>query len=211
MATIRINTDDFYCDRDYKEEICGCTEDFDEIFVVTGNRDFIGTTEASWYNKVKEMLNDLDCYYEFDEWKDIYTELNVNQANQIKELYDKCRCVEDIYCDVLNIIYPECKYVKRTIRGYCQGDWQEIIYDSLKVNDELVDYLESYYFGMIAEVNYEEENYFDYITDEELWKAEREGNLVEIVRSMFDIDKNEKIDLYKSDGTTRVIKWKQIA
>lgn len=211
MATVRINTDDFCCIMDYKEAISGSVEDFAEAFVVAGNRDFIGIADASWYEKVRTMLTDLDCYYEFDEWKDIYSELTDEQAKQIKELYDKCRCTEDIYCDVLNIIYPGSKYVERTIRGYCQGDWQEVMYDSSKINDDVIDLLEAYYFGKIAEIYYEEENCVDYMTDDELWKVEREGTLVKEIRNIFGIDDTEELELYKSNGTVQVIKWEKIA
>ena len=71
------------------KDYCGC-ENFDEQVVLTGNRDFTGCTEAEWYQKAKEILDDIDCYDEYP--TDVSDEVNA----KLKEMYDKCRCTEDI-------------------------------------------------------------------------------------------------------------------
>ena len=45
------------CWKDY----IGC-ENFDEEVVLIGNREYSGCTEASWYQKVKDILTDIDCF-----------------------------------------------------------------------------------------------------------------------------------------------------
>ena len=79
---------------------CGC-ENFDKQVVLTGNRDFTGCMEAEWYQKAKEILNDIDCYDEYP--TDVSDEVNA----KLKELYDKCRCTEDILFDVIKLLYPK--------------------------------------------------------------------------------------------------------
>ena len=222
MATrIEIDTQDgnswLYDKYDTWKEYVGVA-DFDETFVLKGNRDYKDHTDASWYTKVTELLNDIDCYYDLDTKegiKDLMDEHNLsdNQYTEIKQLYDKCRCTEDIICAVLNIIYPDTEYKESTIRGYNQGDWQNVLYDTSKANDKDIEMLEAIYFGQINEVSYgdEESGYCStFITDNELWKREREGTIEKYVREVFQIDKDEDIEIFISDGYIRTTKWKQI-
>lgn len=125
MVEIRIdNTGDgtwwLYNDNDVWKDYCWC-DNFDEQVVLTGNRHCKECTDAEWYQAAKDILNDIDCYDEYPE----YTSEEVNA--KLKELYDKCRCTEDIIVDVLRLLYPEDAFKNGTIRGYCQGDWQNYI------------------------------------------------------------------------------------
>lgn len=117
------------------KDYVGC-EDFDEQVVLTGNRDFRCYTEASWYQKAKDVLTDIDYY---DEYPD---DLNDEIKAKLKELYDECRCTEDILIDVIRLLNPNDTFKSGTIRGYCQGDWQEYI---VKENVD-VEKLENFYF-----------------------------------------------------------------
>jgi len=125
MTEIRIdNTGDgtwwLYGKCENWKDYVGC-EDFDEQVVLIGNRDYSGCTEASWYQTTKRILNNIDCYDEYPD--DVSDEVNA----KLKELYDKCRCTDDIIVDVLRLLYPEDTFKTGTIRGYCQGEWQEYI------------------------------------------------------------------------------------
>ena len=82
------------------KDYCGC-ENFDEQVVLTGNREFTGCMEAEWYQKAKEILDDIDYYDEYP--TDVSDEVNA----KLKEMYDKCRCTEDILVDVIRLLYPE--------------------------------------------------------------------------------------------------------
>lgn len=178
-----------------------CCENFDEQIVLTGNRDFSGYTEASWYHKAKDILTDIDCY---DEYPDNVTD---EVKAKLKELYDKCRCTEEILVDVIRLLNPEDTFKTGTIRGYCQGDWQEYIVKG----DINIDLLEAFYFGKIADITVDdsEESFGDVITHDELWKAERE-DLKEFMRKRYELADDEEIHIMKADGMKQVVDWKEV-
>ncbi len=178
-----------------------CDEDFDELIVLTGNRDYKGCTEASWYKRAKEILNDIDCYDEYP--SDVSKEVN----DKLKELYDGCRCTEDILVDVIRLLYPDETFKAGTIRGYCQGEWQEYI---VKGNVD-IEALENFYFGKVADISVETDGevYGDVITHDELWKAEREG-LEDYLRKTYDISEDEELHILKADGMMQVVDWREV-
>lgn len=206
MVEIRIdNTGDgtwwLYNDNDEWKDYCGCNN-FDEQVILAGNGNCKKYTEAEWYQKAKEVIEDIDCYELYPE----YTSEEVNA--KLKELYDKCRCTEDIIVDVLRLLYPEDAFKDGTIRGYCQGDWQDYIVKG----DVDTDLLEAMYFGKISDITVktEDEVFGDVITHDELWRAEREEGLKEFFRSRYELDKDEEIHILQADGYKQVIDWKEI-
>lgn len=206
MVEIRIdNTGDgtwyLYNGNEMWKDYVGC-ENFDEEVVLTGNRDYKGCTEASWYQRVKGILDDIDCYDEYPE--DLSAETNA----KLKELYNKCRCTEDIVVDVLKLLYSNDTFETGTIRGYCQSDWQDYI---IKGNVD-TDLLEAYYFGKVADitVNDGEEEFGDIITHDKLWRAEREEGLKEFFRKHYELDRNEEIHILQANGYKQVADWKEV-
>lgn len=183
----------------WKDYVCG--EDFDERVVLTGNRNYNGCTEANWYQRAKEVLNDIDCYDEYPD--DVSEEIK----GKLKELYDKCRCTEDIIVDVLRLLYPEDTFEEGTIRGYCQGEWQEYI-----IKGEVdIDSLEAFYFGKIADISVDngEDSFGDVITHDELWKAARK-DLKEYMRKRYDLSEDEEIRIFQANGMKQVVDWKEV-
>ncbi len=182
------------------KDYVGC-ENFDEQVVLTGNRDYSGCTEAEWYQAAKRILDNIDCYDEYPD--DVSEEVNA----KLKELYDKCRCTEDIIIDVLRLLYPEDTFEEGTIRGYCQGEWQEYII----MGDVDTELLEAFYFGKIADIQIEsdEDSFGDVITHDELWKAERE-DLKEYMRKRYKLSEDEEIRILKADGMKQVVDWKEV-
>lgn len=206
MVEIRIdNTGDgtwwLYNDNDVWKDYCGC-DNFDEQVILAGNRHCKECTDAEWYQAAKDILNDIDCYDEYPE----YTSEEVNA--KLKELYDKCRCTEDIIVDVLRLLYPEDAFKDGTIRGYCQGDWQNYIVKG----DVDTDLLEAMYFGKISDITVttDEEDFGDIITHDELWRAEREEGLKEFFKDRYELDKDEEIHILQSDGYKQVVDWKEV-
>lgn len=206
MVEIRIdNTGDgtwwLYNDNDVWKDYCGC-DNFDEQVILAGNRYYKECTDAEWYQAAKDILNDIDCYDEYPE----YTSEEVNA--KLKELYDKCRCTEDIIVDVLRLLYPEDAFKDGTIRGYCQGDWQDYIVKG----DVDTDLLEAMYFGKISDITVttDEEKFGDIITHDELWRAEREEGLKEYFRKRYELDKDEEIHILQADGYKQVVDWKEV-
>lgn len=197
---------------DYKEEVAG--DEFEEMFVVTGNRDYIGCTNASWYEKAKEVLGDMELVdypgSAFNEW---HKEFTREQRKALLKVYEECRYTDDLETIVkaANIIYPEREFRTATIRGYCQGDWQEVAYDAT-VEDSL-DYLEAWYFGKITEIHCiddEEMDVWSTATNDEIWKWEREDRLAKELLLMFGYDENEECEIYENDGYIKTRKWKQV-
>lgn len=206
MVEIRIdNTGDgtwwLYNENDEWKNYCGC-DNFDEQVILAGNRHCKKCTDAEWYQKAKEILNDIDCYDEYPE----YTSEEVNA--KLKELYDKCRCTDDILVDVIRLLYPEDTFKDGTISGYCQGDWQNYIVKG----DVDTDLLEAMYFGKISDITVktEDEKFGDVITHDELWRAERKEGLKEFFRSHYELDKDEEIHILKADGYKQVVDWKEV-
>lgn len=213
MIEIRIDTEADLWDYDYKEEVAG--DEFDELFVITGNRQYKETIEASWWKYAHDLMSDLDMddypgavlrYYKPGE-------LTREQRKALVKLYEDCRCVDDIdtMIDALNIIYPEREFVTRTIRGYCQGDWQEIVYDAKEVNEKIVEYLEAWYFGKMTELHLitKGDDCWSTVPDDDLWEWERTGTLRENLLEHFGYDKDttEEVEIYKSDGYRQVKNW----
>lgn len=206
MTEIKIdNTGDgtlwLYSSNQVWKDYCGC-ENFDEQVVLTGNIDFAECIEAEWYQKAKETLNDIDCYDEYP------TDISDEAKAKLKELYDKCRCTEDILVDVIKLLYPKDVFKIGTIRGYTQRDWQGYIIKG----DVNTDLLEAMFFGKISDITVKTENeeLGDVITHDELWRAEREEGLKEFFRNHYDLEKDEEIHILQADGYKQVVDWREV-
>ena len=206
MTEIKIdNTGDgiwwLYNSDQYWKDYCGC-ENFEEQVVLDGNRDYCGCTGAEWYQKAKEILNNIDCYDEYP------TDVSDGVKAKLKELYDKCTRTEDILVDVIKLLYPKDVFKIGTIRGYNQGDWQDYIIKG----DVNTDLLEAMFFGKISDITVktEDEEFGDIITHDELWRAEREEGLKEFFKNRYELDKDEEIHILQADGYKKVIYWKEV-
>ena len=187
------------------KDYIGC-EDFDEEVVLVGNRDYNNYTEASWYQKANELLDDIANDFDALDICDDYS-LTQEQYKTAKEMYDKCRCTEDILIGVIRLLYPEDTFKTGTIRGYSQGDWQDYIVKG----DVDTDLLEAFYFGSISDITVDsnDDSFGDVITHDELWKAER-GDLKEYFRERYDLSKDEEIHILKADGMRQVVDWQEV-
>lgn len=198
---------------DWKEYV---SENFDEIFVIHGNRDYNAIEEAAWYDEVKYLMRDFD---ELD-WNDkddvastrqYYHDYSDEQWKAICKIYDECKVSDsdDTYLKVLQILHPEEKWEIGTIRGYSQSEWNDVLYKATNV--ENLDTLEAYYYGHLTELYDETENVTAIVTHDKLWEAERENKLGELIRNYLDIPKDEEIHVQESDGTIQVTKWKEVS
>ena len=182
--------------------------DFDNTYVLTGNRHFHDHTEAEWYNKVLDLIKDFDNECTREDFSDLSDE----QYTQVKEIYDNCKVSDDFTTIIkfLGVLYPNDTFKQTTIRGYTQGDWQDVLYK--ETADVDINLLESIYFGKVAEMYYEDEDGLithTYVTDDELWKAENENKIEELVEKHFSF-LDDGFEVYKADGYTRIINWKRI-
>lgn len=205
MTEIRIDntgsgTDYLYTESAMWRDYIDC-ENFDEEVVLTENRDYNNFTEASWYQRTKEVLDDIDAWDEYPE--DLSDEANA----KLKELYENCRCTEDIFVDVLRVLYPKDTFTAGTIRGVCQREWQNYIIKG----DVDVKLLEAFYFNRVSCVTIitDTESFSDVITDDALWKASQSG-LEEYFRKEYDIPADEKLHIYLADGYIQTINWRKV-
>ena len=169
-------------------------ENFDEEVVLYRNNRLIECKEASWYKKAVEVLTDIDS---FDEYPDDASE---EVKAKLKTLYDGCRFINDIIPDVVKLLYPDCTFKSGTIRGYSQGDWQNYIVKG----DVDTDLLEALYFGKVKEIKVEgpSEEFHDIITDDELWKNEK--NLKQYFRRRYDFKEDEEIHIFSAETVQTV-------
>ena len=204
MREIRINTTGdgcwwLYNGSEIWKDYVGC-EDFNEQVVLYGNRDYSGIEEASWYQKAKEIVDDINNY---DDYPDDMSEENKEEIRKI--LLSSC---DDVPVEVLRILYPDDEFKTGTIRGYSQGDWEYYIVKG----DVDVEQLEAYYFGNVVDifVKDNEEKYSDVMTCEELWDAEREG-YEKVFRERYGIPEDEELKIYVADGYIQTLNWELVS
>ena len=203
MAEIRIDTTGdgccwLYGGTDAWKYYVGC-EDFDEQVVLYGNRHYRGIEKASWYQKAKEIIDDITIYDEYPE------DMSEETKAKIREILDYSS--DDVPVEVLRILYLDDEFKTGTIRGYSQGDWEDYIVKG----DVDVERLEAYYFGNVVDifVKDNEEEYGDVMTCEELWDAEREG-YEKTFRERYGIPEDEELKIYVADGYVQTLNWKLV-
>ena len=165
---VRVERTDFAdIGRDFLDyEMCDCYPDV----IITGNRDYISyNTDNSLYSNVYDAINyygfydqldaislyDNDIYHTYKECVEDYLNIKVSatQARLIKNrLLDnrsyRTRFYSDddiLIADIMSIISGH-EYEWSMIRGYCQREWQEVLYPADKYSHDLIDELEGYYF-----------------------------------------------------------------
>ena len=104
--------------------------------------------EYSWYKNATEAIND----YLYREDGKKYSCKDIHDVKALIEEYSNCRCSEEngIICKVLSIVTRQ-DYDYTTIRGYCQGDWNEVFYPTNEYSIEDIRTFEAYYFNTGSE------------------------------------------------------------
>ena len=153
--------------RDFLDyEMCDCFPDV----IITGNRNYISFNDDNdlyaavsraidyydFYDQLDAIsLYDNDIYHTYKECVEDYLGFNVSasQARLIKNriLDDRSyrtRFYSDddiLIADIMSIISGH-KYEWSMIRGYCQREWQNVLYPADKYSHDLIEMLEGYYF-----------------------------------------------------------------
>lgn len=138
--------------------------DWPENVFIFGNRRF--TDRAGRLEDIKQALEEisdicdgLSCYNKLsdvfparDDGRE-YTRAErlqlVRLAKNYTEYSNSSSDEQEILCDVLEFITGQ-KYENATIRGCCQGDWQDVIYPA-EYGREWLDHFESEYFNTGSE------------------------------------------------------------
>ena len=95
----------------------------------------------------------------------------------------------------------------RTMRGYSQGDWQEIYYTE-EISEGYLEEIENFYMGKVDEFKvYEDEDeddyYVVYVPHDVVWKGKNS------ICRYLDLQP-ETTSIYTDDGYEKIIKYKEI-
>lgn len=110
----------------------------------------------SWYKNVTECIND----YLYREDGKKYSCKDIHNLKQLIEEFSECRSNEEnrIICNVLSIVTRK-DYDYTTIRGCCQGEWNEVFYPVDEYTMDDIRTFEAYYFNTGSEwIIHDEEN-----------------------------------------------------
>lgn len=215
MITITIDTDRnadwLYGNNDeWKDYVL--PETFDENVVLVGNDRMLEVENASWWNDAKNVITDLDSYFDGPEFKDEYAgDYSDEQLDAVLAAYDSWNGNHPVEftTSIARILHPELQLEEATIRGYTQSDWQDVVYIKDSIDE---DTLEAFYFGKLSELHYEDdsgEDYWDVITDDRLWEMER-GDLKQGLREWFGIPADEEIKIRKFTGYTQTPNYEDL-
>lgn len=110
----------------------------------------------SWYKNVTECINDYLCREDGKK----YSCKDIHDLKQLVKEFSECRNSEEngIICKILTLVTRH-EYDYTTIRGCCQGDWNEVFYPVDKYTTEDINTFESYYFNTGTEwIIHDEDN-----------------------------------------------------
>jgi len=128
-----------------------------ETIVIAGNRDFKEFGDDTLVKVVKYE------YYDYDQ--------------TLIENEDGTCCEEPIGYDY--DVYDELKKLtgkewdQLTIKGYSQGDWQDVYYAKGEVSDDRLEEIANFYMGKVSEFR-DEDNCCYYVPDDAVWKGKKE-------------------------------------
>lgn len=104
--------------------------------------------------------------------------------------------------------YTGKKWKQTTIKGYSQGDWQDVYYVEDEVSKEYIEEIENFYMNKISEFRAIEDDdpdfyYIVYVPDDVVWKGK------EAICMYLDLQPETTIIL-KDDGYEKVYKYVEI-
>lgn len=188
-------------------------ENFDETFVITGNRHSTSIEDASWYKNAVSICKDIQAY-EPDELDETVYNITKEQLEKIIKIYNDDRFDDGQLSNIkkiVEIMNPDDTFVATSISGYSQGDWQNVLYKSTNTDDSIKDRLETYYFGKLSEIIIEDDNgeiMVDCISHDALWEKERNNTLKESLCNDYDVN-IDNATFMVSDGVITTVKYKE--
>lgn len=213
MTTITIEEhgnglDYLYTNDEWKNYVC---ENFDEKVVLLKNRDCKEDGDADWWVKAKDIANDLDQLDEnefIEVYRDNYAEDTIIQmikAYKRTDYSDK----PEFLMEIAKLCKPSLELEMTTIRGYVPSEWREVVYIKDAINIEL---LETYYFGKLTEIHVENEDndYWDTVTDDELYEMLNNGDVYQNFRARYDIPSDEDVVIKQFSGYHQVADYNEL-
>lgn len=219
-------------------------------FAIYGNRDYYGY-KTERIEKLIKLYDDGvieqalfephgDGFNPYDEWENSTAAMNdicpkdngkswssreiKAMRNSIENISNRVRSYHndiDVMADLMSIITGHV-WERRTIRGCCQGDWNEMIYDTERVSKEYADIIEKAYFNMCDEWLVIDNDLPDGLSAEEAIEEYHNGygfcgftydwsdDGRKEVADMLGVTP-EQVTLYKHSGYTKVSNYEKVA
>lgn len=213
MTTCKINDQssiDWLYGKDemWKNYVC---ENFDETFVLSGNRHMYELKDASWYKRAENLLNDLDASdYENLVAAD-YDMTNEQLEKAINAHIDPKLDGLHLRKSLIEIMNPNDSFEITTIRGYNQSDWQNVLYKKTGLDDPIITTLSTYYFGKLVEIIIEyddDQTVVGCMTHDDLWENERDGTLKKTLCEEYDLVMKQT-KFVKSNGVITTVRYEE--
>lgn len=176
---------------DYFDEFIKDDELIKDNLIVFDEGKIVHGSDNPDYTTTKRIFADLSFTCD-DDFIEVLTENYDITSDKAAEIIKACdygysNNDSETVLAVMNILSGN-KYELAPIRGYCQRDYAEIIYNT-KIKDT-INYIEACYFGKITEVKIidNSDEYWDHITHDDIWnKSDAE------LLAYFDLPINGKV------------------
>ena len=170
---------------------------------------------------ILRKVPDENVYYNFEDEVEIDTSKIIIWGNRNYREYGDKELIDvikgDYYDDDFGYDYDTFdtlkkltnkNWAKTTMRGYSQGDWQDIYYVKGEVCKEYIEEIENFYMGKVSEFRATEDDdpdscYVVYVPDYVVWDGK------ESICSYLDLQP-ETTTILKDDGFERVYKYVEI-
>ena len=169
---------------------------------------------------ILRKVPDEDTYYRFEDEVEIDTERIIIYGNHdFREFGDSIllSIVSGNYYDdelgyEYNIFeelekYTGKKWKQTTIKGYSQGDWQDVYYVDDEVSEEYIEEIENFYMGKVTEFRATEDDnqdyYIAYVPDDVVFEGK------DAICRYLDLQP-ENTTILKDDGYEKVYKYVEI-
>ena len=194
----------------WKDYVC---DNFDENVVLYGNsRDIPDITEASWYTKYDDIIEDAEQMSREEFKLNYIDEYSLTQIHNIYNIVNfSNKESELIIKEVVEQLDPSIELESTTLHGMSSAsDWKNAIYIKDSINTSK---LANFLFGDIISVDiYNDENeieqtdYFEY--DNELFNDR--SKIKENLRNYYDIPQNEELVVQYFSGYSQVANYETI-
>ena len=167
---------------------------------------------------IVKKIPDEKVYYNFDDCVEIDTERIIIYGNHnFREFSDSILLSivkGDYYDDELGYeydIFEELekytgkKWKQTTIKGYSQGDWQDVYYVEGEVSKEYIKEIEDFYMGKVTGFTVSEDNgdYDEFVPNDIVWEGK------EAISKYLGLPL-ESTTIYEDVGYEKVYKYKEI-
>ena len=214
---------------DYPSWYSKTKEVINELTYDDDYEDILNNQPNALTGEKNEDFLELAKYYKDNYQIEEKTLLNV--CAELKRLIDERVYPDSIELEmfIANLMYPDKSISSVTISGNVQSEWQEVVYDASEIEnvDETIEILSDFYWGNISEIHIQEvpselkpeeyedfdcfkegmEDYWDYVSNSELYKWEKENSLVKNFRERYGLPEDCRIEV-RECHTERVYSYK---